>query len=638
MSRKPITTLARYGRELASILRRARQLWQLTPRFQKGTLAAGMMLIMIGGLANTAIPLLLGRLVDSVSGKPSPGAVSEQHAQVALRTVLYFLTLIGGAYLLREAIQVARRFLVEYTCTHLEKHLLVRLVSHLLMADLSALSKEKIGTLHGRILRNIAGSVRFLRVSCLDFLPALVSGTFALTAVFVKGPWVGLLLVGVIPLSVLLTMRQLVSQKGVRIDLLRNRDELDGTVVEQLQGIDYIRAANTHKHETRRVARAAERLRARELQHQFVMSLYGSGKALIEGLFHVLVLGTAVYLAAIGRISVGDILMFSMLFLNVMAPLSEIHRMIDEGHESSLLVAELVKMLKEPIDRCYLTKTPHSPVLDGSDVIVVENLVVDYAPDEANRRRALDGVSLRIRPGEIIGIAGRSGCGKSTLLRVLLRLVHPSDGRAEVAGVPLDVLDRESMAKLLGYVGQSPFVFSSTIEENIAYERLGATLEEIRDAARRACIEDEILEFPGGFSATIAEHGQNLSGGQKQRLALARVFLKNPPVLILDEATSALDTINEGRIQQWLIAERGKRTVILVAHRLSTLLHADRIFVFDAGRIVEIGSYHELVNQGGFFTELVRSAGGSSPLQHDGPPVSQEWLPETCPAVPASAL
>src|SRR5205085_8920970 len=137
---------------------------------------------------------------------------------------------------------------------------------------------------------------------------------------------------------------------------------------------------------------------------------------------------------------------------------------------------------------------------------------------------------------------------------------------------------------------------SSSIEDNIAYERSGATPEEIRNAARLACIEDEIMEIPGGFSSIVSERGQNLSGGQRQRLALARVFLKNPPILILDEATSALDTINERHVQKAIEAARADRTVILVAHRLSTLAEADRIVAFEEGRIAEMGTYQELLD------------------------------------------
>jgi ATP-binding cassette, subfamily B, bacterial len=199
------------------------------------------------------------------------------------------------------------------------------------------------------------------------------------------------------------------------------------------------------------------------------------------------------------------------------------------------------------------------------------------------------------------------------LLKAILRLVHPTDGESRLGGVPLESVSRESIARMAGYVGQSPFVFAATIEENIAYEFQDATEEEIQHAARLACLDEEIQQMPGGYKTLVAERGMNLSGGQKQRLALARMFLRNPPLLILDEATSALDAISEQHIQRSLAADRGDRTVILVAHRLSTLLHTDRIIVFDQGRIAEIGSYHELVDRGGVFAELVRSS--EAPLE-----------------------
>ena len=177
------------------------------------------------------------------------------------------------------------------------------------------------------------------------------------------------------------------------------------------------------------------------------------------------------------------------------------------------------------------------------------------------------------------------------------------------SGVPLHSVSREAIGGLIGYVGQNPFVFAGTIAENIAYGCEGATESDIRHAAERACLHEEILAMPGGYAAVVAERGQNLSGGQRQRIALARVFLKNPPILVLDEGTSALDNISERRVQEAITEARADRTVILVAHRLTTLRDADRIFVFDEGRLVEEGPYGELVHRGGTFAELVHCAG-----------------------------
>ncbi|HZY89000.1 MAG TPA: ATP-binding cassette domain-containing protein, partial [Gemmataceae bacterium] len=204
-------------------------------------------------------------------------------------------------------------------------------------------------------------------------------------------------------------------------------------------------------------------------------------------------------------------------------------------------------------------------------------------------------------------------------------------GRVYFGGLPLEEVSRESIGNLVGYVGQVPFVFSGTIRDNIAYGVEGASDEAVRRAAERACIHDEILAMSGGYDAPVAERGQNLSGGQRQRLALARLFLKNPPILILDEATSALDNISERHVQRALEASYADRTVIVVAHRLSTLLGTDRILVFDGGRIVESGTYSELVQAGGIFSELllcaqegVSSPAGPSPNAEPGPELAAQ--------------
>jgi ATP-binding cassette subfamily B protein len=610
------------GHELRLIVRRARQVWRLVPLRYKWAFAGAALLMAVTSAASTAVPLLLGTLVDRIK----LGTEQQATAAALYYIAVFYLGLIGVTYLLREALQVARRYFVENACTRIDRDLTVRLVSHLMRIDLATFTTEKVGALQGRISRSVDGFVRFLRLSFLDFFPALLTGVFALIAAVCKQPWLGLVMACVIPASVLLTALQLTSQKGVRLKLLRTREEMDGTVVELLSGLDYVRAADTQRHEVKRVARVAETRRAREIRHHFQMSLYGCAKALNEGLFHIIVLSLAIYYAIQGEVSFGDVLTFSILFLNVMNPLSEVHRIIDEGHESSLRVGDLLEMLSEPTDRSFHPAQTHEPRLDGSvSVVEAQGLRVEYVTSTGEHKVALRGIDLCIQQGETIGIAGRSGCGKSTWLKVLLRLTHPCGGTFRLGGVPLEEVSREAIGRLVGYVGQSPFVFAGTIADNIAYGVEKATMEQIAVAAQRACIHDEVLAMPGGYDAVVAERGQNLSGGQRQRLALARLFLKNPPLLILDEATSALDTISERSVQRALAEAREGRTVILVAHRLSTLLDADRILVFDDGRIVESGTYQELVRKGGAFTELLRHA-EESPRAHASPEPKQPEL------------
>jgi ATP-binding cassette subfamily B protein len=592
-------------REVRSIVKRGVQTWRLVPVAQRLALAGAVLVMGIASAANTAIPLCLGRLIDSVD--------PERHRTLAqtslLGTAAYFLTIMGAAYLIREAMNVLRRFLVENVCTRIDRDMYVRLVAHLMKADLSVLARQQVGALHGRMARSVDGVVRFFRISFLDFVPALISGSFALAAALSKQPRVALAMAGVIPISLTLTIWQLMTQKGIRLGLLRSREAMDGTIVEQLSGLDYVRAANTHELEVRRIEKAAERRRATELRHHFEMSLFGSGKAINEGFFHLVVVACAIYLFVSGRIAYGDVFALSVLFLQVMAPLNEVHRFIDEAHESSLRMGDLLEILEAPPDVSFQPVDAAAPALAlGAPLLVSDGLQVAYRTTQGKTKRGLDGGSVSIRHGETIGVAGASGSGKTTWLRVLMRLTHPTGGNAWLGGLPLNSITRETIGELIGYVGQNPFVFAGTIAENIAYGRDDATEIEIRRAAEMACMHDEILEMPGGYQAHVAERGQNLSGGQRQRIALARVFLKNPPILILDEGTSALDNINERRIQEAINAARADRTVILVAHRLSTLLQTDRIFVFDQGRVVEAGTYDELVEQGGVFAELVHSA------------------------------
>jgi ATP-binding cassette subfamily B protein len=600
-------------KELVQIRNRGRQVWRLVPARHRWSLAGALAVMCLASAGNTAVAVLLGKLVDSVDPVRNAGLTPVGQ----IRGAAVFLGLMGLAYLIRESMNVLRRYLVENTCTRINKDMCVRLVAHLMKVDLSILAQDKVGALYGRITRSAEGFVRFLRISFLDFAPALVTGLFALSAALSKQPWVALAMVGVVPVSLSLTIWQLITQKEIRLDLLRTREVMDGTVVELLSGIDYVRAANTHRKEVRRVARTAERQRSREIRHHFEMSLFGWGKALNEGFFHILVLAFAVYLFVHGQIRYGDILTFSVLYLNVMCPLNEVHRFIDEAHESSLRVGDLLELLREPVDRSFKPVSPREPrLVRGEPALVVEDLTVTFHPTAADSRPCLDRLSVVIQHGETIGVAGRSGCGKTTWLRTLLRLVHPSGGEIRIAGVPLESVSREAIGSLVGYVGQNPFVFSGTVAANIAYGSPDATDQEIRQAAEMACIDHEIRRMPGGYKARIAERGQNLSGGQRQRIALARIFLKNPPILILDEGTSALDNISERLVQQAIARARSDRTVILVAHRLTTLVDTDRILVFQDGRIEETGTFAELIRLNGVFAELVRSAHGSST---DGP-------------------
>jgi ATP-binding cassette subfamily B protein len=597
--------------ELRLIWKRARQVWQMVPAANKWAFGGAALLMALASATAVAVPIVLGRLVDDTAAEVERHASADQ----LFRTAGEMLGIIAGLVVLREIFNVIRRFVVENTCTRIDKNLSIRVVSRLLKVELASLTHEKIGSLNGRIFRSVDGYMRVLRAGFLEFFPAALTGVMALVVVAFKAPWMAIVMALAIPTSVILTAKQLLSQKGIRLELIRNREELDGNVVELLGGLDYVRIANTHHQEIKRLAKSAEKRRRTELKHHSAMALFGSAKALTEGFFHLLVLGLAVFLAVNGSASFGDILAFSALFLSVMTPIAEVHRILDEGHEAAIRVGDLLEMLHQPIDPSYETRMHRTARLDDqASIIAAEGLCVAYQAADGRRVAALHEINLQIRAGEMIGIVGRSGCGKSTFVKMLMRIVHPSDGRVFIKGMPIEEVSRETISQLIGYVGQSPFIVNGTIEENIMYGFEGTCLpEDVRRAAVRACIHDEIMTMPHGYETVVAERGANLSGGQRQRIALARIFLKDSPILILDEATSALDNISERSVQRAIDAARSDRTVIVVAHRLTTLYDADRILVFENGRLVETGAYQDLVEQGGAFKGLVMSGADGSP-------------------------
>ena len=592
--------------DIGNVWGRRKQIWRLISRKDKWGFTAGVLISALASGVETGIAVLIGYFFDRVIG------FAGRPASEWTRFVIYALAALTLAYILKESLQLLRRWIVSRTNARIERNMTVRLVGHLLKVDLGALARERVGSLHGRISRSVEGFVKFLKVTFSDFMPAILTASFALITGIQQEWRVGLVMLCVVPVSVLITVWQVKSQKGIRAALLHAKEGLDGTVVEQLGGLEYSRAANTYPVEVKRVESAAESRVNREIKHVVAMAKFDWLKAINEGVFHVIIIGFTIILAAYGEISFGKILIFSNLFMNTMKPLKEVHRILDETYDSSIQVSVLLHMLDQPVDQSYGVVTQRAPRLDGSiPLLECQDLMVDYKTPDGEPRRILNGLTLAIRQGQTIGVAGRSGSGKSTWLRCMLRLIHPTSGEVLVGGVPIGVLSREDIGKSIGYVSQVPFVFSGTVAENISYGCGETTLEQIHDAARQAHIHEEILEMPQGYESLLTERGGNLSGGQRQRIALARMFLKNPPILILDEGTSALDNISERRVRAAIDHARQTHTVIMVAHRLTTLNETDCIFVFDEGRVAEQGSYDELVANDGVFAELVRSAEAS---------------------------
>jgi subfamily B ATP-binding cassette protein MsbA len=313
-----------------------------------------------------------------------------------------------------------------------------------------------------------------------------------------------------------------------------------------------------------------------------------------------LILGIGGVLALNGRwdITIGTLTAFALILVTTYKPvktLTSSYANIMESIAGASRLFQILDMEEEPPDR------PDARAMAGlSHSIRFRDVHFDYGEGEILR-----GIDFEVQPGEVIAIVGRTGTGKSTLMDLLLRFHDPTRGSIEIDGIDLRDLQRKSFLDHVAVVTQEPFLFDETIAENIRYGRLDASDKEVRAAAEAASADEFIDQLPEGYATRVGEFGLRLSGGQRQRITIARAILCNPAIFVFDEATSALDAKTERAVQLAIEALRGQRTIFLIAHRLTTIRHADRIVVLDEGRIAEIGDHESLMSHPGIYHELI---------------------------------
>ena len=395
------------------------------------------------------------------------------------------------------------------------------------------------------------------------------------------------------------------------------RSEVTGRVVDSYTNIHSVKMFAHHDLETRFAQEAIEKARTTFQKEMRIFTIMDVVLVMLNGLLIIGVVGWALMLWTVGEASVGVVAAAAALTLRLNAMTGWIMWALSSFFRELGVVAEGMETIAQPIE---LIDAPDAqPLVLSNGQIEMKGLTHHYGRSHGG----LQGLDLTIKPGERIGLVGRSGAGKSTLVKLLLRFYDAEDGRIEIDGQSIREVTQDSLRSQIGMVQQDSALLHRSVRDNILYGRPNATEDQMIAAAKQAQAHDFILDLTdpegrSGYDARVGERGVKLSGGQRQRITLARVILKDAPILVLDEATSALDSEVEAAIQETLYGMMAGKTVIAIAHRLSTIAQMDRIIVLDDGRIVEEGPHNALLAQGGLYADFWgRQSGGFLKLEDE---------------------
>jgi subfamily B ATP-binding cassette protein HlyB/CyaB len=525
-----------------------------------------------------------------------------------LNVLVFGLVVVG---LFDTTLNMLRSYLLAHTTSRIDVTLGARLFQHLLNLPLAYFQARRIGDTVARV-RELETIRNFLTGSTLTAVLDAVFVVVFLAVMFWYSPLLTGIVLGSVPLYVILcVLVSPVLRARVQEKFRRSADN-QAFLVEAVNGIETIKASAIEPQMRRRW----EEQLAAYVQTGFHAAQLGANAsqvaALINKLTQALTLWFGAGLVMDNHLTVGMLVAFNMLSNQVTNPILRLAQLWQEFQQVGVSVERLGDVLNTRTEINATASQSHLPAMTGA--ISFEHVTFRYQPDTA---AVLDNVSFMIKPGEMIGLVGPSGSGKSTITKLMQRLYVPERGRVLVDGTDIARLDPSWLRRQTGVVLQENFLFNRTIRENIALANPGIDFERVQAVAELAGAHEFIIRLPDGYETMVGERGCTLSGGQRQRLAIARALLTNPKLLILDEATSALDYESESIIQANMNQICKDRTVIIIAHRLSTVRGADRIYVMDKGKLIEEGTHHELVKAKGVYNRLhsLQAGGATGPAR-----------------------
>ena len=471
------------------------------------------------------------------------------------------------------------------------------------MQDLSCsfYDKNRTGVLMSRITSDLFEITELSHHGPENILICTLTIVGAMAVMFTIEWRLALTLAVVLPLCLWFTLSQRIRMKKANIEVKKKTADIYAAIESSISGIRTAKAFANEEQESRKFDEANAMFKGAKVEYYRTMGLFQSGMDFTCCIAQVLVITVGGLLIMQNSMDYVDLVTFSLYVSTFISPIRKLAQFSEQYMNGSAGFTRFIELMQtEPT------------VKDRPDAIELGSVTgrVDYdgvSFDYGNGVEVLKGIDLHIEPGKCLAVVGPSGGGKTTLCQLLPRFYDVCSGSVKVDGIDVRDIKQSSLRRNIGMIQQDVFMFAGTIRENIRYGRPDATDEEIVEAAVRAQVHKEIMEMPQGYDSYIGERGVMLSGGQKQRISIARVFLKNPKILILDEATSALDTVTEQRIQESLDELSQGRTTIIIAHRLSTVRNADMIAVVEGEHIVEMGTHKELMEKDGEYARLCRA-------------------------------
>lgn len=553
---------------------------------------------MIGAVAAQVNPLVLRYTVDTVD------RLLQQHvsARESTSLLLFISAILFGKELLNIAVKYGQSMIGENLRVKLSSSLAQYAIERILTYKYAfyATDDNATGKLQTRIDRGVESLTGFVQNIFIDLLPLFANAILALVLMFSQNVYVGLVASVVMPIYFFLSWRQALLLRGVRRGLRALREQKTNGLFNIIESIIVIKSFVREEYERDKQYRLQQELIAAQLKQRKTNYAFDAMKTFAEQVGVTLIIILTAFLVLDQQMTIGAIMFHILLFNNVSAPIRQLHRIYDQMNEA-LTYAEGFFEILDADDAIEESGELKADKLNGEFVLKD----VDFVYPNGNQ--ALWDVNMTIPAGKTVAFVGLSGAGKSTLLNLLCKFYEPTRGEMLLDGANLQAYDTHLLRRNIGLVLQKNHIFRGSIEENIRYGFMRATKEEVIEAAKKAYLHDQIEKLPHGYDS----EAQSLSGGQQQRIAIARLFLKDPPVIFLDEPTASLDAIATEQIKNSLDAIKKDRTTVIISHSISQIIDSDAIYVLKEGRVVEIGTHEELYEKGGTYFEIFNASARS---------------------------